>query len=83
MSGLLSDLCSFGREGKRLLPPFNVETDPGSTSMDDSSRGVQEWPSYDDGCPLISTSLYHHEVCWCVQGTNSDVEVLQYSIWET
>ena len=30
-------------EGKRLLLPLDVETDLGSTSVDDSSRGVQEW----------------------------------------
>ena len=30
-------------EGKRLLLPLDVETDLGRTSIDDSSRGVQEW----------------------------------------
>ena len=43
MSGLLWDLCNLVLEGKRLLP-LDVETDLGSTSMVDSSRGVQEWP---------------------------------------
>ena len=43
MLGFLWDLCSLVLEGKRLLP-FDVETDLGSTSVDDSSRGVQEWP---------------------------------------
>jgi len=73
MSGLFWDLCSLVLEGKRLLPPLDVETDIGSTSIDDSSRGVQEYP-------LIITGLYHHEVCWGIQGTNSDAEVLQYSL---
>ena len=82
MSGLLCDLCNLVLEGKRLLP-LDVETDIGSTSVDDNSRGVQEWPSKDDGCPLISISLYHHEVCWSIQGTKSDAVVLQYSLWET
>jgi len=40
MSGLLWDLCSPVLEGKRPLPPFGVETDLGSTGVDDSSRGV-------------------------------------------
>ena len=31
-------------EGKCLLLPLDVETDLGSTSVDDSTRGVQEWP---------------------------------------
>jgi len=29
---------------KRLLPPLDVETNLSSTNIDDSSRGVQEWP---------------------------------------
>ena len=44
MSGLLWNLCNLVLEGKRLLLPLDVETDLGSTSVDDSSRGVQEWP---------------------------------------
>ena len=42
--GLLWDLCSLVLEGKRLLPPLDVEVDIRSTSIDDNSRGVQEWP---------------------------------------
>ena len=38
MSRLIWDLCSLVLEGKRLLLPFNVETDLGSTSVDDSSE---------------------------------------------
>jgi len=64
MSGLLWDLCSLVLEGKCLLSPFDVETDLGSTSIDDSSRDVHEWPPLDYGCPLIITGLYHHEVYW-------------------
>jgi len=48
-------LFSFVLEGKG---PLDVETDLGSTNLDDKSRGVQEWPPWDDGCLLISTSLY-------------------------
>jgi len=37
-------LCSLVLEGKRLLLALDVETDLGSTSVDDNSRGVQGWP---------------------------------------
>jgi len=33
MSGLFWDLCSLVLEEKRLLPPLDVETDLGSTSV--------------------------------------------------
>ena len=42
MSGLLWDLCNLVLEGKRLLPPLDEETNLGSTSVDDSSGGVQD-----------------------------------------
>ena len=37
-------MCSLVLEGKRLLLPLDVETNLGSTSVDDSSRGVHELP---------------------------------------
>jgi len=39
-----SEICVVLFLKESLLLPFDVETDLGSTSVDDNSRGVQEWP---------------------------------------
>ena len=48
------ELCSFVLEEKCLLPPLDVETDLSSTSVDDSSPSVQEWPPNSDAEVLQS-----------------------------
>ena len=67
MSGLLWNLCSLVLEGKRLLLPLDVETDLGSTSVDDSSQGVQEWPPNSDAEVLdfVEDGCSSSCCCWC------------------
>ena len=43
-----------------------VHVDFSGSNVDDCFNGAEERYPKDDGCPLISISLYHHEVCWSI-----------------
>jgi hypothetical protein len=50
-------------EGEHLLSPLDVEADLCIVGIDDGFSGAQEWAPQDDGCSLVTSGLYHHEVC--------------------
>ena len=62
-------------ECELLLSSFDVETYIGIVSVDDGFGCAQEGTPQDDGCLLISTYLYHHEVYRDIRVANLDADV--------
>ena len=50
-------------ECERFLPPLDVEADLCIVGVDDGLGGAQEWAPQNNGCSLVTSGLYHHEVC--------------------
>jgi hypothetical protein len=49
-------------EAESLLGVSNDETDIGGVSVDDGFGCDEEWSSQNDGCSIISSCFYDHEV---------------------
>ena len=49
-------------EAESCLGMANGETNLGAIGLGDSFGCAKEWSSQNDGCSIISSCLYHHEV---------------------
>jgi hypothetical protein len=49
-------------EAESLLYVSNGETDLGSVGINDGFGYAEEWSSQNDGCSIISSYFYYHEV---------------------
>jgi hypothetical protein len=49
-------------EAESILGVSNGETDLGGVRVDDGFDCTEEWSSQNDGCSIISSCFYHHEV---------------------
>jgi len=49
-------------ECEHFLPPLDVEVDLCIVGADDGLGGALEWAPQNNGCSLVTSGLYHHEV---------------------